>query len=156
MCSCGSLLGAPLLPSCRGSSAGTGCRDSRPGAGVTAGFLVQGVPDAHIAGCYSQLRCCPKYQRFTLKRCSAISPRMLCRALVHRQQHEHAQIPRRFGIYQAAGAGACFWLHWVCFLFALPVPCGVAQHMSAGWCSSPSAAQEPEAGPGSLGWRRGL
>lgn len=40
----------------------------------------------HIAGCYSQLRCSPKCQRPTLRCCSAISPRGLCRALVHRQQ----------------------------------------------------------------------
>lgn len=132
-----------------GPGASTSCRDSRPGVGAAAGFLVQGVPDHHIAGCCIQLKCSPKYQRLTLKCCSAMSPRMLCRALAHRQQHGHSQTPRRFGIYQAAGAGACFWLCSVCFLFPLPVPSGVAQHVSA-W---PAQQHLCSSGPLSQGQR---
>lgn len=90
----------------------------------------------------------PKCQRLTLKCCSAISPRLLCRGLVRRQQQEHAQIPRRFGIYQAAGAGA--WLHSVCFPFPLPVlsawlvqqPLCISGAPSQGWAQPMAAASE--------------
>lgn len=48
----------------------------------------------HITGCYSQLRCSPKCQRPTSRCCSAISPRGLCRALVHRQQQNTLRAQR--------------------------------------------------------------
>lgn len=87
-------------------------------------------PMQRVAGFYINMRYSPKQQRLTLRCCSAASPRMLRRVLVHGQRREQAWTPRRSGIYVAAGAGAHLWLRSACLLLPLPFPLRVARQGS--------------------------